>query len=954
MPGLQEFVEDMKRDDGYKIAVVSSNGNILGDVHREELGRKYLSDTEGQVQLTLRDGIPRVFDAKSAMGRESTKQVVYAIKTDDGKIAGVLLLDCSEIFNSAREVILTENAIITITVLITIICSILLGSFLSKKTTRQIRTLEKGVREIALGNLDFRITCDGKDELSVLCNAFNQMATDLKSSRHQLEEHLLEIQENETRFRLATLASHDMIWELDPKTMAVKWNGGLWTNFGYSEDEIELSNDFWKKLIHPEDIDRVLSIIETALMKEQESWAAEYRIKNRDGSYSEISDRAYVIYDDSGCPARLIGAATNITERKKAERALADSESSFRILFANNPHPMWVYDLQTYEFLEVNDSAVQSYGYSREEFLKMRITDIRPADEIPRLLQDLATARPRLQHSGEWRHMRKDGSVFHVEIHSHEIDFKGRKAALVVAEDITKSKEVEARLRASEIRFRSLIERSSDITSVIDTTGRILYMSPSVSRMGYSLEEIEGMTMFDILHPDDVNKALDAIRLALTEPDVPHAVDVRFKDKDGLWHDSESVVFNQLNVPEVYGLVVNSRDITERKKLEAQFLRAQRIESIGILAGGIAHDLNNILAPIMLSVDMLREEQPTLKSEGIINTIETSVRRGADLVRQVLSFARGADGEQTVTQLRHLVSEIEKILRETFPRSVDIVTDIPRNLWTVMGDPTQLHQIIMNLCVNSRDAMPNGGRLEITAGNVTLDEEYTRTHPKSKVGPHVVLTFADTGIGIPESNIAKIFEPFFTTKEKGKGTGLGLSTVSTIVKNHGGFVDVESEVGRGTTFKVYLPAQTTSQPVQESKASKEKYSGDGELILIVDDERAVREFIKVTLETYGYTTLAASDGTEAMGLFAKSEKRIDLVITDVMMPYMDGVATVVGLRKLDSKVRIVAVSGLTEGENAIELQRVESFLNKPFTAHMLLKTVHDALKKTLPAALTQT
>lgn len=940
---LQDFVEDVKRDDGYNIIVVDHAGNILGDVRKEDIGKRYSGDGHDEVSMTMKDGVPREFDEQMNGSHGAIKRTAVPLQTDDHKTVGAVLLDCTNIYDVARNKVLEVNAAITITVLISIICSIIFGSTLSKKLSDQVRKLEQGVHEIAQGNLDVTVDYGKDDELGVLAAEFNQMALDLRQSKKQLERQVSELKHGELLLQLATRATQDSIWEMDCRTKAVTRSQNFWKLFGYSTNDVELTFDFWKRQIHQEDVGRVLAGFELALNGGAKSWSDEYRLRRGDGSYADVLDRCYIEYDDVGSPVRAVGVLADISERKKAERALVEREGSLRLLFSNNPRPMFVYDLQTLQFLEVNDAVIESYGYSREEFFGMSILDIHPSDQIPQLRENLAEDRPSLQHSGEWKHRRKDGSVFDVEINSHVLEFMGERAVLVVAEDITKRKQAEEKLRESEVRFRSLIERSTDVISIIDVKGRIQYMSPSVSRMGYSMEEVIGKTAFDLVHPDDAQKMLDALKVIVSEPEILHTLEFRFRHRDGSWRDSESIVLNALNVPEIRGLVVNSRDITEKKKLEAQFLRAQRLESIGTLAGGIAHDLNNVLAPILLSFDMIRKSYADAKSQKMIDTIEVSAKRGADLVKQVLSFARGIEGERTVVQLRHLMSEVEKIILETFPRSISVITNVPRNLWTVSGDATQLHQVMMNLCVNARDAMPNGGKIEITAENVALDEQYVRTHLDVRKGPHVVLSFTDNGTGIPRHILHRIFEPFYTTKETGKGTGLGLSTVLTIVKSHGGFVNVYSEEGKGSTFKVYLPAQKATEHVEARKESMQMYRGSGELILIVDDEAAIREITKAALEAYGYQTIAAADGTEAVALFALRKNKIDLVITDMMMPYMDGVATIHALKKLDPKVKILAMSGLARGEGVAELKGVTSFLTKPYTSGKLLEAVHSAL-----------
>jgi CheY-like chemotaxis protein/two-component sensor histidine kinase len=368
------------------------------------------------------------------------------------------------------------------------------------------------------------------------------------------------------------------------------------------------------------------------------------------------------------------------------------------------------------------------------------------------------------------------------------------------------------------------------------------------------------------------------------------------------------------------------------------------MESVGTLAGGIAHDLNNMLSPILLSLGMIRRMNLDETGRTIVDTIEASAKRGADLIKQVLSFARGIEGERTLVQLRHLIDEITKIIKETFPRSIVIDTSVPKDLWPISGDVTQLHQVMMNLCVNARDAMPDGGRIEIAAENVVLDEQYVHAHFETEEGPYVLLSITDTGVGIPASLIDRIFEPFFTTKEVGKGTGLGLSTVMTIVKSHGGAVYVYSEEGKGTTFKIYFPAQMVAHTTRPDEEMKEKYAGNGEWVLVVDDEAAVRNITKTILDAYGYNTLVAVDGEHGLKVFIENKDKIDLVITDTMMPRMDGPSIIRSIRQLNPKTKIIVISGLSQSGKEPVLNEVEFSLTKPFTSEKLLKTVHQALE----------
>jgi PAS domain S-box-containing protein len=403
---------------------------------------------------------------------------------------------------------------------------------------------------------------------------------------------------------------------------------------------------------------------------------------------------------------------------------------------------------------------------------------------------------------------------------------------------------------------------------------------------------------------------------------------------------------SQIEVDRKKLFTVILRDISEKKRLESQFLRAQRMESIGTLAGGIAHDLNNVLAPILTAVELLQMRIQDESSLRLLNILHTNAIRGSEMIKQVLSFARGVEGEYTQLQPTQLIKEIIKILADTLPKNIEITFSIAQDLWNVSGDATQLHQVLMNLCVNARDAMPFGGKLKIDAENVDVDDHYARMNVGARPGKYVRVSVFDTGVGIPEQNLAKIFDPFFTTKEQGKGTGLGLSTASSIVRSHGGFVSVYSEPGRGTQFKVYLPATVASAQATAQMSRSDLPLGHGETVLVVDDENSIREIIRETLTSFGYNVLTANDGTEALAVFAQHRNEIKVVLTDMMMPFMDGPATIKALRKLSPGLKIIATSGLKANGKTSEVAQlgIKSFLSKPYTAETLLKTLADVLK----------
>ena len=387
-------------------------------------------------------------------------------------------------------------------------------------------------------------------------------------------------------------------------------------------------------------------------------------------------------------------------------------------------------------------------------------------------------------------------------------------------------------------------------------------------------------------------------------------------------------------------------DITQRKELEMQFLRAQRMESIGALAGGIAHDLNNVLLPIIMGIDLLKEMVKSSRELELLDMMELSGKRGADMVKQVLLFARGVEGERALIAPAQLVNELRKIAVDTFPKSISVVVESDENTWRILGDRTQLHQVLLNLCVNARDAMPEGGRLLISARNFRMDEEFIATHPGASPGPAVVLEVSDTGEGMRPDVLGKIFDPFFTTKEIGKGTGLGLSTTLGIIKSHGGFIDVESEVGKGAAFKVIVPVTLNEEEgPADSAVPTAPARGHAELILVIDDEASVRSMTAQTLVAFGYRVVCAENGVDGIAKYSQSPQEFAAVLTDMMMPMMDGAATIRALTRINPEVKIIAVSGLSARAPEAEIASgaVKYFLAKPYTAGTMLKTLSKLL-----------
>lgn len=525
---------------------------------------------------------------------------------------------------------------------------------------------------------------------------------------------------------------------------------------------------------------------------------------------------------------------------------------------------------------------------------------------------------------------------------SETLEKKVEERTQWLKEEIAERHRVEAQIREQA----ALLDKAQDAIAVHDLEGNVVYWNKSATRVyGWEAQEVIGMKAEELLYKNvGLSSPTSPLKIAVESGEWSGELKQLTKaGKEIIVQSRWTLVRDNDGNPKSL-LVINS-DITEKKRLETQVLRTQRMESIGTLAGGIAHDLNNVLSPILLSINLLDRKLADEQSKQILRLVENSARRGSALVKQVLTFARGFEGERALMSLSHVIKEMQTFALQSFPQNVELRTLYKKDLWSIHGDPTQVHQILLNLCVNARDAMPNGGKVTISAENIVLDRNYAAMNPEAKPGPYVVLRVQDTGTGIPPEVLDRMFEPFFTTKEPGKGTGIGLSTLHAIVKGHGGFVLVDTEVGKGTEFSVYLPAvESRAADAAESEAVVIP-EGAGELVLLAEDEPLIRDITRDSLESHGYRTVVANDGIEALSLYLQHKDAVKLVVLDMVMPYMDGPSTIRALEKISPDVRVIAVSGSPEKIKAAEAasKRGIRFLPKPYTTDKLLRTLSDAL-----------
>jgi PAS domain S-box-containing protein len=527
-----------------------------------------------------------------------------------------------------------------------------------------------------------------------------------------------------------------------------------------------------------------------------------------------------------GCVSPLSGdtvlwIARDITEGRRAQEALRHSEERYRMLFENNPSPMYLFDEETLQFLAVNQAAIEHYGYSRSEFLAMTVKDIRPESEIPALLEALARSSRAKYKGGPWRHRKRDGSIIEVEVTKHSMSFDGRPACLALIQDVT-----------------------------------------------------------------------------------------------------------------------------DRKQLESELRHAQKMEAIGLLAGGVAHDFNNLLTAITGYSELaMRGLPPADPLSADLEQIRRAGERAAALTRQLLTFSRKQVVQPRVLDLNEVVSEMEKMLRRVIGEDVALRTALDPSLGRILADHGQIEQVLMNLAVNARDAMPSGGSLEIETASVTLDDAFARSHVGVTPGPHAVLVVRDTGAGMSEETQGRIFEPFFTTKPVGRGTGLGLSTVYGIVRQWAGFIQVESAVGRGTTFTIHWPCVAAGVADKPRGGERVAAAPGGETILLAEDEAVVRDLTRLILESSGYRVLEASNAGSALLICERHRGPIHLLLSDVIMPEMNGRELGHRLNELRPDMKVLYMSGYAADAIAHHgvVEADVPLLQKPFTPTALASKVREIL-----------
>jgi len=769
-------------------------------------------------------------------------------------------------------------------------------------------------------------------------------------NQRRLEDTMTALKQSEDRLDLALRGTGLGIWDWNLKTGQVILGDRWLSMLGYAANELPHAFSTWEELLHPDDAARAKQALAEHHEGKTSLYDVQFRLRTKDGSWRWVQAWGRVMeFTADGQPLRMTGTHQDIHERRCAQERVQENQRVLETLLSNlvgMAYRCRIDEHWTMEF--ISQGCVQLTGYQSEEIVgnkHISYEEITHPEDRKRVRDEVyESLELGRQFDLNYRIIKADGTVR--TVWERGIGIRSADGNLEFLEgfitDITDNQGAQAKIAEQA----ALLDRAQDAIIVRDLQGIVTYWNQGATRLyGWTSEEASGRPVLDLFYREGT-AYLNAMKVLL---------------KAGEW-SGELLQFNRANreitVESRWTLLRDEKgnpksiltintDVTEKKRIEAQFLRAQRMESIGTLAGGIAHDLNNVLAPIIMSIDLLRLSVNDKQDIELLDQMNASAHHGASLVQQVLSFARGVEGRRVSINPSYLIKDVLKIMKDTFPKSITIKSHRSADLGMISGDPTQLHQVLLNLSVNARDAMPQGGTLTLRAENVKIDEAMAANMENATPGNFVCLIVEDTGTGISTEVQEKIFEPFFTTKEIGKGTGLGLSTVLAIVRSHGGFISIESALEKGTKFMVYL--RTSNQPAEPltSQVPTSIPREQGECILIVDDEPSVRSVLKNTLKAYGYEVLTAENGMAAIAVYKKEGNRIRAIVTDMMMPVMDGPTMITTLSQLNAPQPIIASSGLNESINIAKATAagVDHFLAKPYTAETILRAVHEVIEQ---------
>jgi PAS domain S-box-containing protein len=716
-----------------------------------------------------------------------------------------------------------------------------------------------------------------------------------------------------------------------------------WSKYlGWSEEEL-LAKPYIE-FVHPDDRQATIEAGQ-CLAEGKPVFGFENRYRTKEGAYHRITWNAFPLTQEQ----LIFSVARDSIDRERIEAALRESEEKFQNVVESSPMGVHMYRLEAggrLVFTGANEAADVILGVDNSQFIGKTIEEAFPPlaeTEVPDQYRHVAAEGTRWQTEQIDYHDEKIRGAY--EVYAFRTA-PGMMAALFL--DITERKRAEEALRESEERFRSLVQHLSDIVWVVDENIICSYETPSCSRiLGYDPGFFIGKSGLEYIHPGDIDLVREGFSEVLYMENDFVPIKFHMRHADGHWVEIEAIANNLLDHPGINGVVITARDITERTRLEEQLQQAQKMEAIGTLTAGIAHDFNNLLTTIIGGADLvmskLDDNDPISEPIGDILAAGNSAK---NLTRQLLAFSRKQVFEAKLVDINEVIMDMEKMLHRVIREDIKLLTYFESTEGKVKADPLQLEHVLINLAVNAVDAMPDGGKLIIETSDVVLENEYIRAHAVAVPGRYVLLSVSDTGHGMEKAMLDKIFDPFFTTKEREKGTGLGLAMVYGIVKQHGGYIWVYSEPERGSTFKIYLPVADQQETEKAAEPDTAKALTGSETILVVEDEKIVRDLVCRTLEASGYAILKAKDVYDALRIAKGHADEIDLLITDIVMPGMNGKELNERMTKVIPDLKVLYMSGYSDNVISHDgfIDDGVKFLQKPFTIGDLTARVRDALK----------
>ena len=776
-------------------------------------------------------------------------------------------------------------------------------------------------------------------------NAVEYQSIGYDITEHKRAEEAL--RESEERYRSILENIEEGYFEVDLAGNFTFVNDSLCRIAGYTHDELIGMNN--RDYTTPETAKKMYQVFSKTYQTGEPARIVDYDIFRKDGSTKTLELSASLMANSTGESVGFRGVVRDVTKRKRAEEALRESEERYRSLFKNNHTVMLLIDPKTADIVDANPAACSFYGWGHEELTNKKITDINTLTD-EQVFQEIERAKSEETQHFFFRHRLAKDEIVDVEVFSGPIVLNGKQLLYSIVHDITERKQFIEALRASEEKYRTVLEANPDPVVVYDIEGKVVYYNPAFTRVfGWSLGERLGKKM-DVFVPEESWPETQKMVSGVLAGKSFSGIETRRYTKEGkiIPVSISGAVLRDMDGNPV-GSVINLRDISEQKNLEGQLQQAQKMEAVGTLAGGIAHDFNNLLQAIQGYTELLlmrkKEGEPDWRE---LQEVVRASKRGAELTQQLLTFSRKVESKRRPLDLNQEVGELRELLERTIPKMIDVEFKLADNLKMVNADPAQLKQVLVNLAVNAKDAMPEGGKLLIETQGVRLDQEFCKRYAEVKPGHYVLFSISDTGHGMGKETLEYIFDPFYTTKEVGKGTGLGLAIVYGIIKNHEGYITCYSRPEVGTTFRIYLPTiepETLLVDLMIAPEPKGVARGGKETILLVDDEEFIRELGVDVLGRAGYTVLTASNGENALELYSQERTQIDLVILDLIMPGMGGSKCLEELLNIDPHARVLIASGYSPDgptKGALDIG-AKGFISKPYDTTQLLQLVRKIL-----------